>query len=88
MSKYNVGEIVIYDSPVSGENLLQITNRFKSYLVSLHNGEGFRYNQYYDGMKIEISKTNSEKIPLAPKFATGVTTIPENNLRSFEEILA
>ncbi|MBI4116341.1 hypothetical protein HY449_01215 [Candidatus Pacearchaeota archaeon] len=86
--KYHVGQIVVYDSPLQGERLLQITNRFGSFFASFYNGRGFKHQPYYDGMQIEISKTNSKTIPLAPKFVTGLYTIPESNLRPLEKILA
>ncbi len=84
--KYNIGELVVYDSPTSGKNLVQITGMFKSIRIPLRDEGKFRVGQYYDGRVLEISPTDSKDIPLAPKFVTGVTTIPEKNLSPLESL--
>lgn len=84
--KYLVRQIVVYNSSATGEELLQITNRFGSFFASLYNGRGFKRGNYYDGLMMEICETTSDKIPSAPKFVTGVYTIPESNLRKLEEL--
>ena len=86
--KYNIGDIVVYDSPINGKNLLKITNSFKPSWLPWARGNRIKLTseQYYDGFMLEISKTNSDDIPLAPKIITGVTTIPEENLSPLETL--
>ena len=84
--RYNIGELVVYNSPISGKSLIQITGRFKSFLVTFYNEGRLRREQYYDGRVFEVSKTDSKEIPLAPQFVTGVTTIPEGRLSPLESL--
>jgi hypothetical protein len=86
--KYRVGEIVLYENPNLGSCDL-IDGKRDILLVTYKYHSGFFKNKrwFYNGTVLEMTDTNSPRIPKVPKPVSGVTRIPESKLSSIESIL-